>query len=546
MVSIIDISPGNSMFQFIDELWFADPHANNRAIHRLCTLMRKIGVMTAVKEPMAEDDPMVSNEVAELRAYFGDGLQFRIYRITFIANDVGSDEELVAKKDDLEFLSSSIIINITPDKQRWHSYIFTSLVTIPKKIHECEKKFNLLNNYIGVKKAYKAQIKVSDEQSIEFEIDGTFFCQQNSYTSVCAHATLCMSINNSHLYEEDNLLLPHTINQTLGIDHKEKKLNGGLPVPSIFKFLDEFGFSYEHKYFFAGEPESNFAEHLYRYIESKSSSMLLFTTDNTISHIVPIVGHTLNTDLWRPEAELAYSTRIGETNYRSASAWVDHFIIHDDNFGMYYCLPTDSFDPMPPEMELPQEEPGIDGTPRDNSFKAQLAISLIRKGIITKGSVAEWVSITLLEAAVNANHSEEVKSLFWMKQLRDSLVKSRLNPVVARTYLIDKDAYVKCFPEPSDERQIIIDELPSTFWLSEISVPDLYTANKTQIAEVAIRCDMAIATNEDINNSWIYIRLPGIIALKSKEETAEFLKTSEITSHIPIIRFIPSPSLNEW
>ena len=56
-------------------------------------------------------------------------------------------------------------------------------------------------------------------------------------------------------------------------------------------------------------------------------------------HVVPIIGHTLNTDSWQPEADIQYKRKV-DLHFRSVSAWVDNFIIHDDNFGMYLCYPT--------------------------------------------------------------------------------------------------------------------------------------------------------------------------------------------------------------
>lgn len=509
--------------------------------------MRKVGASTVIKESIDPDDPLIVEEVEALIARFGKDINFKIYRVTFTENSLGSTEEISDPPEGICFLSSSFIINITLDMQIWHSYIYYSIVATPQSKHVCGKKFDLLNNYINIKKSFDCTLKKENDELVKFKITGSFFSQQNGVTSVCAHATLCMAINNSPLYHGE-LVLPESINFSLGIDHRKVQLNGGLEISKIFDFLGSLGIQYVTNYFIKGEPGSSFSEHLYRYIESKCPSMLLFTTDSTISHIVPIIGHTLNTDLWRPEGELAYSTRFGETNYRSAAAWVDHLIIHDDNFGMFYCLPTDSFEPMsiPNQNLADSDSAGDPPKPVDNSFKAQLAISLIPHGVITTGSQAEWAAITLLEAATELNLSEEVKTLYWTKQLRSSLVKSRLNPIVARTFLTTRDHYENCFPSPSTERLHIIKDLPDNFWLIEISIPDLYTANKSQIAEIAIKSDIIIVTASDLDNAWIYIRLPGAIILKSEENTDKFLTLSNIKTHIPIIRPSSIPHMNEW
>jgi len=50
MIHFIDMGQGSSFFKFIDVYWKAGHTGNNRTIHRLCNLMRKMNVKLAVVE----------------------------------------------------------------------------------------------------------------------------------------------------------------------------------------------------------------------------------------------------------------------------------------------------------------------------------------------------------------------------------------------------------------------------------------------------------------------------------------------------------------
>jgi hypothetical protein len=523
-----------------------------------------MGVASAVIEEMPAPTGNLLAEIQGIEASVGMKLVSVVYRITFCSKEVNSAEQLKFSLREGIVLSNVVIVNLSPDNQKWLSYIYYSIVSSPRVQIDDGKSCPLLNNYLNYDNQFDCEISLNAEDTLRYQIIGTFFCQQNAITSVCAHATLCMAINNSK-YFSGELLLPEEINKKLGIDHGKNPIKGSLSLKQIKQVLDSLGISYAVHGFFEGATDSEFAEYLYRYIEGGCSSMLLFTTSTEISHIVPIVGHTLNTDLWRPEAEIAYSTRFGDTNYRSASAWVDHFIIHDDNFGMYYSLPTDSFRPMvneeeedqAPEDQAPEDQAPEDQVPApagpDKSFRAQIAISLLPREVITKASKAEWIAVTLLEAVFQLNLQKQVTDDFWVKQLEVSLEKSKINPFLARTFLCSKQDYVSYTErlisdgvEIAEDAALVIPELPDFFWITEVSIPDLYTANKTKLAELIVKCDVDPSGDLDLNETWIAIRIPGLLLRKSKEGTAELACKSKLTSHYPIYRSRNKAHFFEW
>jgi hypothetical protein len=107
-------------------------------------------------------------------------------------------------------------------------------------------------------------------------------------TSVCAHAALCMAVNNQDLHPI-GVIEPEDINSTLGIDHKAVKLNEGKEIyrKDLEKVLRDFNLSIIQP--------AKVDDYLYNYIESRCPVLLVFTTGHdSENHVIPIFGHTLN------------------------------------------------------------------------------------------------------------------------------------------------------------------------------------------------------------------------------------------------------------
>jgi hypothetical protein len=157
-----------------------------------------------------------------------------------------------------------------------------------------------------------------------YRINGSFFCQQNQLTSVCAHASLLMTINNMNLASLP-MISAEYINKILGIDHRTNKIDpevrAGLTIQEVVQILTQLGLATVQMDFY-NYPNQEYEQFVYHYIESKCPVLLAFFTSfsmrTILSHVVPVLGHTLNSDMWRPEAEdyLHPATRL---QYRNTS-----------------------------------------------------------------------------------------------------------------------------------------------------------------------------------------------------------------------------------
>jgi hypothetical protein len=59
---------------------------------------------------------------------------------------------------------------------------------------------------------------------------------------------------------------------------------------------------------------------------------------------VSVVGHTFNSDLWSPKGEDVYFRSHRKKKWDSSVAFVDYFLVNDDNFGMYMTMSSHTLD----------------------------------------------------------------------------------------------------------------------------------------------------------------------------------------------------------
>ncbi len=539
------VGKGYSFFEFINEFCLEECNSLsvNRALHRLTTLMRKMDVHSCVIEDLSSSYSDISDECSALKTFYGQEIELIAYRITFIAEEITSLSQLPSVKAD-NFLSSAIIINFTnPATGNWKSYLFSAIVALPRiNNHEKFGTIPLMNNYVHIFKTFPCEVSMSDSDMYRFQISGTFFCQQNSVTSVCAHATLCMTINNMNL-PSVGIISPEHINKIIGIDHNAVRFGKhpskeGLSKEEILKVLEQYGLAITWTDFFEN-PNVEYNDYIYRYLESRCPVLLVFSTSGTTSHIVPVLGHTLNSDMWRPEAAPAYSNQGSRLNYQPASAWTDHFIIHDDNFGMYFCLPVDALK----RVTLPKYDP---------SFRAIFAVVVIPSGVTTPAWEAEWASVVIVKDILGRFKAANISLDRWSERIISSDSAGR--PIVVRTFLLKKEDYIKSLNEKdfngntfsADDIRILTESLPSRFWLSEITLPDLYAANKSKIIDFFYDCELPDLSNtDDIFSRWLQVRFP-YVALKKDTNGKPIILPLSVQGHYPLLRLDTTQDLLDW
>lgn len=543
VLKIISIKKGCSLFDFIEQYCKGEGsgHSPNRAFHRLCSLMRKMNAQSVIVEELDKNFHEIKDECNALSTYYGKEVNIEAFRFTFILDEVTSTKE-VQSLDDKRFLASAIVINFEKScdpidanrAQGISSYLYSAFVTIPKIAGVTP----LLNNYIHVYKDFNREVSLNEGKPPKiFKITGTFFAEQNTITSVCAHASLCMILNNIES-DTDLIYTAEDINRIVGIKHDDHRRlsQEGLDDKDISKVLTSKGLDFILLDFF-GNPNIDYDAQIYHYLESKFPCLLIFTTNRQSSHIVPILGHTLNSDIWKPEAEVVYSAESRFNGYLSAVKWVDHFIIHDDNLGVYICLPVDTLK----RITLPKHDP---------FYRAAYAIAIVPSKVTTTPREAEWASAYIIDDILTGMIKTGNPLDGWSNRLAKGLT-------TIRTFNISKEAYRSSLEgEDFDgnkfsetDKDALVKDLPDRFWLSEITLPDLYAANKTKIIDFFYGCSFSDDSQDPeerkMRRRWLQIRFPFVLYKRYADGKITATQLS-VKSHYPLLPHVEEPDKVEW
>jgi len=387
-----------------------------------------------------------------------------------------------------------------------------------------------------------------------FTLLGSFFAQQNNLTNVCGHAALRCVLNN--LAERaEQMISCEDINRELSINHSTRKVGRydrepevqGLYPSEVFRVIEAHGWRYIPSRYQdpAGRPLP-YWRFIYSIIES-GFPVLVFFTAGQLQHVICVIGHTLNSDVWDGEARLAYSG-APRAEYLSSASWVDHFVMHDDNYGMYFCMPSKALYPRTKDGE---------------SFQLTGALGIVPTQIEVGPVEAELHASVALR---NTLSSSDLRECYWLRVLKqeDAVFGKWL---VLRTLFVSKGRYQQHLQEmedvegnvlkASDIRVLMDRNLPEHFWMTEITLTDVYTANKRKLGEVLfdlsdpqIKGDDSLdAYTRKVFSKCLAIRLPGNIVIpRAESEDAVSLSVSRtsLTGHVPLLRMRrPAPRL-EW
>lgn len=548
-LAFIPCGPGTSFFELIGR--FCRSMRAPFTLHRICTLMRKMGAQTVVRESVDSRSPewqRLSVELAALRTRVAAPMPARTIKITFLLKPASTISDLHALADE-DFLGYAVVVDLELAQGQFFSYIFESVIREPGiRVPSADGGvawLPLLNNYLHVKKTFNSTVAVEKC----YALCGTFFCQQNTISSVCAHACAAMVLNNAP--GTNGIVTCEDINAILGIDHKKRKLkttvgsnqsatHEGLTTMELEAVFQNFGFStYGHD--FRGENRKLYRDFLYGFVESGYPAILAFSTadgQNKISgHVVGLFGHTLNSDSWFPTAFVDYARQEArDVAYLSTLDWVPDFIVHDDNYGMYLCLPAHSFRPES------HPDPGIRFTPFDGIgiYPSDAKVSML-------GYRAESLGFLRFIQALRYIATDAALALPELPYyLRHLLPHVERRTAVVRTTLIGSEDYAqhlegrdnKGVPLQEQEKALMRDSLKTHkwIWLVEISEPDLYVGNKSKVVDIVL--DPSFDRNppevaEPINGGVILMRFPGFL-LTPKDQPPYAPARLSVEGHLPL------------
>jgi len=489
--------------------------------------MRKMRARSYVHEKLILNQELLDEQEMLQIHLRSKGVYISAERLTFFASlpeslEWGNREQL----PDSHILGYAVIVTVKEGTQHKVTFMLESVVRPPSVVFfsRDEEIFiePITNYYLHNSKTFETILGIQ-ECFRPFAFPGSFFAQQNGLTSVCAHAALRTAVNSSNMlnmpkltnkYINDSLHL-NDYNPHVGLSQKQIELvvgSLGLHFHSA-NFLENTAVEYDH--------------FLYPSLESGFPTIVGLEWWDAVSkspkgHVVTVLGHTMNSDRWEPEARRGYGN-YPIIPYIPTAEWCCHYIISDDNYGMYSTLPTDAVR----NFIIPAKNP---------NQHVSMAISLVPNDVTLPGYHVEQLS--MLKAIWLINNVNLARPRKWHDRMR----KENL---VCRTLLVEKDNYLKHIRAYNDkitaEQNKHIESLPKYVWVSEVSLPDIFTGNKHKLGDVVMRAD---ATREEYERDEIlaFAWFPGFVQLGHKLNWKE---DWAIETHIPLFRYQERPLL-EW
>ncbi len=489
-----------SNFLFIDEHYGSNP-----VLRRIFSLARKHEYQSVVIDEIAESDcELLARENEALAVRRPDFQRSEVHRISFFKSlaqqtPVATDflGYVVFKRDVYGSQAPPMV------------HVFESVMPPVRGAAQ--------NNFVHCRRNYGVTTSVG-----RFAVTGVLYAQQNSNTFVCAHVGL-RTVLASVLADGDITYVQ--MNALVGIDHKQRQVGNGLGLSprDIEEILLGLGLAFEKV---VHEPSqqlhlpTEYQRDLYGSIESGMPALIGFELDGATGgtgtrHAIPVFGHTFNEDTWLPQAQRAYfGERIG---YYPSENWMSTFVVHDDNFGPYLCLPRHFL--------------------KKDNFRVMYGLK--RCATTFNAVQAEAIGFALLDAIARR---QPRTGNDWYDRFS---VFTRRNWLVLRTLLVKKADYMGHLALIRDwegrqleneVRQHFETQLPPVFWLVEASAPELFNASRRKFGEILLPIDIP---PKPLNAAlMLAARVPGMIYFRSEQLKSQFdVRLTQLGGHTCLFDF---------
>lgn len=483
-----------SNFDFIDSEF-----GGESTLPRLMSQVRCHGAQTMVIEKLGPSTEL-AEENRDLRILTGHKFQSRAYRLSFFKRKIHRNVE-IRTLTNRDFIGYAVVKrDVLFGKAQ--SHVYESVI----------KKSRHPNNCIRGEQTWKCRV-----EDHYFSVKGYLYAQQNKLTNVCAHAALRTVAARFHRGDE---LSYRKMNETVGIDHIKRKAEKGLGSDEITQILESIGVRCSVLDFTGTgteKPPASFQKYIYGSIESGFPAIIFFGTAGSADeyHVVPVFGHTFNEDTWVPSAERYYFRVGADVTYIPSDSWLSMFVGHDDNYGSNVCIPKHY-------LQTKRHPTSSNHTHQNKKRRSQADVDSVAFIIATLPTEIELSPIRaevigadyLLRMLPKLPNRRKNK---WTKRL---LKYAKENQLVLRPILISPQRYIKHLERISDWSGLRTNPklLPvlrkwarnnvEYLWMIELSVPELFSANKRKLGEILLRADSKVGSERDME-SFVFARLPG-------------------------------------
>jgi hypothetical protein len=465
-----------SMFEFVENNFCGiDP------MRRLMSQVRALSGATMIVEHLG-----VSSDIAEenedLGVRYGTTPESMVTRVSFFTKEFSTEKGLSTATNE-QFLGYAVIKRDQICGKQCVR-VFESVL----------KSSSFPHNHIRRKPKWSCEIA-----GHSFEIEGFLYAQQNDMTNVCAHVALRSAAS---LFHPQGDLTYREINRIVGIDHINRKAGGsdggGLSMEEMVRVLERSGARCvigDYQLTDSVATEVPFHKYIYGSIESGFPSLLAFKTNSGSGHVIPVFGHTFNQDMWVCNAELTYFKVADGPEYIPSESWLSMYLAHDDNFGSNFCIPRQYLQTSCyiKEKNLRLEwDKGVAGIIGTLPGKVEL-----------KPIQAELIGADYLFAILPELPGAEI----WKDRFR---WYAERHLMVLRPILITKAEYIAHLSAVSNwnDRKINKNQIgilnktlnDGYYWLVELSLPELFSANKRKVAEVLLNAEEKVTAYRDFKN----------------------------------------------
>lgn len=517
--------PYSFYFDLIEPYWRAEP-AENMSLHRLTSLARKQGAQCVIIEDATRRED-VAAEITDLDSHCGGGGSAEALAISFLSKCPPGD--LIGDVDEDCLLGQCVLVNYRAPRQKdfTKTFILEAVFATPRLVSGTK---SLLNNYINADGTFSV-----DVLGRIFSVTGICYNQQNGITSVCAHASIKMVLRT--LFPQLPAISTAQINALIGRQASPEGMYPG----EIANVMSQFDGIWVDRVSGENISPSEYISILTAAVESGDLALLVFKTgasgdlpapagssraeSTPANHVVVVFGHTRNSDEWHPQAIPAYSG-LQSASYCPSSSWVDHFVIHDDNFGPYFTLSSRA-------LEV------------DPTVRAKTILIVRRRPCAVEAHSAEaWASTALSHVLPSL---ASIRTDPWFH-----LITGVPRTFVTRPVLVSRDEYLAHIQgvrahdgsRAHAADAALMSALPELFWMVEFTLADLLTGNRSKLGEVLVDANWSEEIEGDRRNLIAAIRLPGLLLLKEASASEMTLHPFSIASHCEM--YMRRPHDHQW
>ena len=437
----------------------------------------------------------LKEEDEDLQKRFSRPIKSTSYRLSFFRTNIPNTGALrdIPPKDVLGYAI------IKRDKHRFaKSRVYESVI----------RSNEHRNNFVRGSQTWQFAVA-----GVPFQIDGYLYAQQNGFTNCCAHVALRTAAARFHRSGDMSY---REMNNIMQIDHVHCRLGprgncDGVKVEQMVQVLEAAGArcnaaDYQKR---RRIPLPPYQKYVYSSIESGYPAIILFGTPNDVGHAIPVFGHTFNQDIWVPHAEQFYFESGRRTGYTPSDSWLSSFICHDDNLGSNLCIPRHYL--RIHSSKKKEKSPNL-GADHVASVLATMPWDVKLSSIRAEALAFECLAPILATLPVEGN--------VWVDRLRAALNAGR---AILRTIMCSGIQYADHLARVRDWQynKVIAQNISDikrtglhTYWLVEVSIPDLFSSNKRKVGEILITADVSSSSARDFKN-FALARLPGYYTLYS-------------------------------